>query len=346
MLALILVEAGPAPVVPHRRRRQRDRHQCASWDSGEWIVVEADESDGTFLHLVPDIAVVTNVEADHLDHYGSFDAVRDGFVEFLGLGRSSGWSGSDDAEARAIGQAAGRRPGGPRRRRHPSDRPPWPRAGARSPSTCSGRTGPWSPTCRSPCPGSTTPRTPRWPRWPPWPPVPMPVRRPGRWPGSGAWPGASSSGASSAGSPSSTTTPTCPPRCAAALAAARNGAWGRVVAVFQPHRYTRTAEVAADFGRRVRRRRRGGDHRRLRRRRGSGAGGVRPAGGRRRAPGPARRSSCTTCRAGPTWWARWPTLLMPGRPVPDPRRRRPDLAARRADGGRPAPGPTAATGPP
>ncbi len=48
----------------------------AVWDVGEWLVVEADESDGSFLSLIPDVAVVTNVEADHLDHWGSFDAVN------------------------------------------------------------------------------------------------------------------------------------------------------------------------------------------------------------------------------------------------------------------------------
>ncbi len=48
----------------------------AAWDDGEWLVVEADESDGTFLSLDADVAVVNNVEADHLDHYGSFAALE------------------------------------------------------------------------------------------------------------------------------------------------------------------------------------------------------------------------------------------------------------------------------
>ena len=47
----------------------------AVWAEGEWFVVEADESDGTFLELQTEVAVVTNVEADHLDHYGGFDAL-------------------------------------------------------------------------------------------------------------------------------------------------------------------------------------------------------------------------------------------------------------------------------
>ena len=47
------------------------------------MVVEADESDGSFLRLDGTIAVVTNIDPEHLDHYGSFDAVKDAFVEFV-----------------------------------------------------------------------------------------------------------------------------------------------------------------------------------------------------------------------------------------------------------------------
>ncbi len=50
---------------------------------GEWMVVEADESDGTFLKLPATIAVITNIDPEHLDHYGSFDAVRDAFQQFV-----------------------------------------------------------------------------------------------------------------------------------------------------------------------------------------------------------------------------------------------------------------------
>lgn len=51
--------------------------------AGEWMVVEADESDGTFLKLPATIAVVTNIDPEHLDHYGTFDKVRDGFKQFV-----------------------------------------------------------------------------------------------------------------------------------------------------------------------------------------------------------------------------------------------------------------------
>ncbi|ESZ88370.1 MAG: UDP-N-acetylmuramate--alanine ligase [Blastomonas sp. CACIA14H2] len=51
--------------------------------ASEWMVVEADESDGSFLRLDGTIAVVTNIDPEHLDHYGSFDRVKDAFVEFV-----------------------------------------------------------------------------------------------------------------------------------------------------------------------------------------------------------------------------------------------------------------------
>src|SRR5712691_12337469 len=50
---------------------------------GDWMVVESDESDGSFLRLPATIAVVTNVDPEHLDHYGTFDALRAAFVRFV-----------------------------------------------------------------------------------------------------------------------------------------------------------------------------------------------------------------------------------------------------------------------
>ncbi|EJF81050.1 UDP-N-acetylmuramate--L-alanine ligase [Bartonella doshiae] len=55
----------------------------ARMGDGDWMIVEADESDGTFLKLPADIAVVTNIDAEHLDHYGSFGAVREAFRQFV-----------------------------------------------------------------------------------------------------------------------------------------------------------------------------------------------------------------------------------------------------------------------
>ena len=51
--------------------------------ASDWMVVEADESDGSFLRLDGTIAVVTNIDPEHLDHYGSFEAVQAAFVEFI-----------------------------------------------------------------------------------------------------------------------------------------------------------------------------------------------------------------------------------------------------------------------
>jgi UDP-N-acetylmuramate--alanine ligase len=55
----------------------------ARMGEGEWMVVEADESDGTFLKLPADVAVVTNIDPEHLDHYGSFENVREAFRQFV-----------------------------------------------------------------------------------------------------------------------------------------------------------------------------------------------------------------------------------------------------------------------
>jgi UDP-N-acetylmuramate--alanine ligase len=51
--------------------------------AGEWVVVEADESDGTFLRLPATVAIVTNVDPDHLDYYGTFDRMREAFQRFV-----------------------------------------------------------------------------------------------------------------------------------------------------------------------------------------------------------------------------------------------------------------------
>jgi UDP-N-acetylmuramate--alanine ligase len=51
--------------------------------AGDWMVVEADESDGTFLKLPADIAIVTNVDPEHLDHFKTFEAVQDAFKAFV-----------------------------------------------------------------------------------------------------------------------------------------------------------------------------------------------------------------------------------------------------------------------
>jgi UDP-N-acetylmuramate--alanine ligase len=90
MLASILIGAGLDPialvggVVP-------SLGSGAHLGSGGFFVVEADEFDRRFHALHPEIAIVTNVEADHLDYYGTFDALRESFETFIGRVSSDGW---------------------------------------------------------------------------------------------------------------------------------------------------------------------------------------------------------------------------------------------------------------
>ena len=55
----------------------------ARMGASDWMVVEADESDGTFVKLPADVALVTNIDPEHLDHYGTFDQVREAFRQFV-----------------------------------------------------------------------------------------------------------------------------------------------------------------------------------------------------------------------------------------------------------------------
>jgi UDP-N-acetylmuramate--alanine ligase len=55
----------------------------ARMGDGQWMVVEADESDGTFLKLPADVAIVTNIDPEHLDHFKTFDAIKDAFRSFI-----------------------------------------------------------------------------------------------------------------------------------------------------------------------------------------------------------------------------------------------------------------------
>src|SRR5215207_26782 len=55
----------------------------ARMGASDWMVVEADESDGTFVRLPADVVIVTNIDPEHLDYYGTFDRVRDAFRQFV-----------------------------------------------------------------------------------------------------------------------------------------------------------------------------------------------------------------------------------------------------------------------
>ncbi len=81
MLSLILVEAGwhPSFIIGGE---VNEIGGGAAWGTGDWFVVEADESDGTFLELPRKGAIITNVAPDHLEHYGGYDNLRDAFARF------------------------------------------------------------------------------------------------------------------------------------------------------------------------------------------------------------------------------------------------------------------------
>ncbi len=82
MVACLLDAGGVDPTVINGGIINSYGSNARLGDS-DWMVVEADESDGSFLRLDGTIAVVTNIDPEHLDHYGSFDRVKSAFVEFI-----------------------------------------------------------------------------------------------------------------------------------------------------------------------------------------------------------------------------------------------------------------------
>lgn len=84
LIAHLLQSAGldPTAVIGGRVRAGESDATGARLGRGEFLVAEADESDGSFLRLSPVIAVITNIDPEHLDHYGNFEAVQEAFVSF------------------------------------------------------------------------------------------------------------------------------------------------------------------------------------------------------------------------------------------------------------------------
>ena len=82
MIAALLDAGGIDPTVINGGIIEQYGSNARLGDS-EWMVVEADESDGSFLRLDGEVAVVTNIDPEHLDHYGDFEGVKDAFVEFI-----------------------------------------------------------------------------------------------------------------------------------------------------------------------------------------------------------------------------------------------------------------------
>jgi UDP-N-acetylmuramate--alanine ligase len=83
MISSVLLHAGLDPTAVIGGRVNSLGLANARLGRGEYLVAEADESDGSFLKLPPTVAVVTNIDAEHLDHYGTHEAVKRAFVDFI-----------------------------------------------------------------------------------------------------------------------------------------------------------------------------------------------------------------------------------------------------------------------
>jgi UDP-N-acetylmuramate--alanine ligase len=101
MLSLCLVEAGmhPSFLVGGDINETGTN---AVWDEGDWVVVEADESDGTFLSLDTEVAVITNIEPDHLDYYGDFESYVAAFADFASMAKRGFVTSADNARSAEI----------------------------------------------------------------------------------------------------------------------------------------------------------------------------------------------------------------------------------------------------
>jgi UDP-N-acetylmuramate--alanine ligase len=82
MMHTVLMAAGYDPTAVIGGRVNSLGLANARWGKSDYLVAEADESDGSFLTLTPTVAIVTNVDAEHLDHYGTFDNVKKAFTDF------------------------------------------------------------------------------------------------------------------------------------------------------------------------------------------------------------------------------------------------------------------------
>jgi len=244
LLAHVLLEAGTSPsFIVGGEMRSVGSGAC--WDDGPWFVVEADESDGTFLELGAELPLVTNVEPDHLEHYGGFPALVAAFERFLAEAPGRGVVSADDARAAELGRAAGAVLVGD----HPdaevrmSDvRPDG--AGVRFDL---GRTGRPPVAVHVPLPGVHNARNAALAVVAA-EAVGVDLETAAKAVGSFAGVGRRFEHRGEAGGVTLVDDYAhLPTEVAAALAAAREGPWGRVVCVFQPHRYSRTQALWADF---------------------------------------------------------------------------------------------------
>jgi UDP-N-acetylmuramate--alanine ligase len=103
LLTAIALEAGIDPTAAVGAFLPALGNANARLGAGSWFIAESDESDGSFLQLHPEISVLTNIDREHLDHYGSFENVRSAFVRFINQTSLHGAAAVclDDDEVRA-----------------------------------------------------------------------------------------------------------------------------------------------------------------------------------------------------------------------------------------------------
>jgi len=217
----------------------------AHWDEGAWLVLEADESDGTFIELGAEAVIVTNVEADHLEHYGGWDGLVSAFDSFVEQTSGPRVVCLDDTGAAALADRfTVTTYGTDKRAGYRIENPRF----SRFEASFTLRAGAESVTVALPAPGlhnvrNATAALALGHRLG----VPLEV---------GAAGVANYGGIARrfqrrgerAGITFVDDYAHLPSEVKAAVAAARGGNWDRVVAVFQPHRYSRTQQVGADFG--------------------------------------------------------------------------------------------------
>jgi UDP-N-acetylmuramate--alanine ligase len=244
MLALVLVEAGLRPGF----LIGADVNEIgtnADWGAGELLVLEADESYGTFATLRPALSLLTNVEPDHLDHYGTAQALEEAFARFLAAGEEGAVVWADDPAAARLGRTAvavavGTGPGADYR---VGDLRP-----GRSQVAFALHGPEGDPLDLAvPVPGAHNAANAAV--------AAVAALRVGVAPADVARGLARFAGVprrfefrgNAGGVTYVDDYAHLPSEVRATLAAARDGGWDRVVAVFQPHRYTRTAALAPDF---------------------------------------------------------------------------------------------------
>ena len=81
LISSIFLEAGQSPTIVVGGRFEKIK-STAMLGKGEWLIAEADESDGSFNKLSPEIAIITNIDSDHMDHFKTFENLKKAFLDF------------------------------------------------------------------------------------------------------------------------------------------------------------------------------------------------------------------------------------------------------------------------